>query len=708
MNILPLVNALIKQAQQTNHRRLLILSGEQAWAHRAIVPMIEPEALFIGAPVPTISLPASTRYYQVKQAHLLLGQQCSQLIIDAYSGLSADALGALSGTLIGGGILILICPPLDTWPSYQDPDYLRFISAQSPPPKKSLFLARLVALLRQDPSATIVEQGQPLPSIEHLSNTESVTFHIPQYQAPYKNQEQADAVASIHKVSAGRANRPLILTADRGRGKSAALGIAAAQLLAQEQQIEIALTAPSPQAVQSVFELAQANLPAAERVGNNLNYQGNTLTFFAPDQLILEQPKATLLLIDEAAALPIPLLQQLNQNYKRVVFCSTLHGYEGSGRGFSLKFIPYLQRVSNGYKQTHLKSPIRWAEDDPVEALIFNALLLDAQLPSLSLTQQDEELVVRQVMPQELSNNEALLRAIFSLLVCAHYQTKPSDLRALLDNPGIQIMALQQGQGIIGAAIICSEGQLSESLSQDVYHGQRRIQGHLIPQSLLFHGGQQAAGAKHYARIMRIAIHPSLQQQGLGSYLVKQLSKWASGQGYDFLGSSFGLTLELGQFWQRLGFQIAHLGLTQDSASGCYSALMLMPLTAEQAPWLFQCQERLFNQLGDHFCGPLKHLPPELACFIINSHHTPAPTDLIQDIQTYVQYHRPLAFILPNIKKWLIKHGRTEDVSPSEQALLARLILQQQDWANSIKGSSYSGKKEAEAGLKACLQRYLE
>ncbi|WP_434340532.1 hypothetical protein [Motilimonas cestriensis] len=73
-----------------------------------------------------------------------------------------------------------------------------------------------------------------------------------------------------------------------------------------------------------------------------------------------------------------------------------------------------------------------------------------------------------------------------------------------------------------------------------------------------------------------------------------------------------------------------------------------------------------------------------------------------------MQYHRPLAFILPNIKKWLIKHGRTEDVSPSEQALLARLILQQQDWANSIKGSSYSGKKEAEAGLKACLQRYLE
>ncbi|MFP3454326.1 hypothetical protein R0K30_22220, partial [Bacillus sp. SIMBA_154] len=42
--------------------------------------------------------------------------------------------------------------------------------------------------------------------------------------------EQQQCIELIIKTANGRANRPLLINADRGRGKSAALGIAASKL----------------------------------------------------------------------------------------------------------------------------------------------------------------------------------------------------------------------------------------------------------------------------------------------------------------------------------------------------------------------------------------------------------------------------------------------------------------------------------------------
>lgn len=55
---------------------------------------------------------------------------------------------------------------------------------------------------------------------------------------------------------------------------------------------------------------------------------------------------ADLLIIDEAAAIPLPLVKGMLGPYL-VFMASTINGYEGTGRSLSLKLISQLQRENN-------------------------------------------------------------------------------------------------------------------------------------------------------------------------------------------------------------------------------------------------------------------------------------------------------------------------------------------------------------------------
>ena len=55
--------------------------------------------------------------------------------------------------------------------------------------------------------------------------------------------------------------------------------------------------------------------------------------------------QAELLVIDEAAAIPLPLVKNMFGNYL-VFISSTVNGYEGTGRSLSLKLIDSLRKQS--------------------------------------------------------------------------------------------------------------------------------------------------------------------------------------------------------------------------------------------------------------------------------------------------------------------------------------------------------------------------
>ncbi|MEI8631520.1 hypothetical protein P4S72_04170 [Vibrio sp. PP-XX7] len=67
------------------------------------------------------------------------------------------------------------------------------------------------------------------------------------------------------------------------------------------------------------------------------------MSFIPPDMLLTSRCEADLMLVDEASSIPVPMLQQLGERYNRIVFSTTIHGYEGCGRGFILKFMEWLR-----------------------------------------------------------------------------------------------------------------------------------------------------------------------------------------------------------------------------------------------------------------------------------------------------------------------------------------------------------------------------
>ncbi|VEB01179.1 putative acyl-CoA N-acyltransferase [Klebsiella pneumoniae] len=97
--------------------------------------------------------------------------------------------------------------------------------------------------------------------------------------------EQAAILEQLIRLPPGIA----AVTAERGRGKSALAGMLLRQLGG-----EAIVTAPTRSAVEVLASFA-----------------GETLRFMAPDALLASKEKAAWLIVDEAAAIPAPLLRQL-------------------------------------------------------------------------------------------------------------------------------------------------------------------------------------------------------------------------------------------------------------------------------------------------------------------------------------------------------------------------------------------------------------
>ncbi|MGY3959854.1 tRNA(Met) cytidine acetyltransferase TmcA [Aeromonas popoffii] len=678
------VNALRQALARAGERRLVWLEGDEADC------IARAEALLGGIIYWLGEGPACHEPVPAAKALQRLGQECDTLVFNAFSGFHPDAFGALAGTLRAGGLLLLLTPPRAQWPEYPDPDRVRLVAQPEEADRAGHgFIARLVHLLADDPALSLLPPHslapwQPIGALRRLSH------------------DQAAALPAIHRVLHGHRRRPLVLSADRGRGKSSLLGLAAAELLRQQPDLKIVVTAPSQATAATLFDHAAQSLGIeVERLIG--------LEFCSPARLVEEALQPDLLLVDEAAAIPTPLLEAMLARHSRIVFATTEHGYEGTGRGFHLRFKRVLDHQTPDWQEIHLDEPIRWSLGDPLEPLVFRLLGLNAEVaPPLPPTSPGWRLIGQEA----LAEDEKLLHQLFGLLVLAHYQTTPSDLRSLLESPDLDIHLLEQEQSLLGVALVAREGNIDPTLAEQIWAGRRRPRGHLLPQSLLAHAGFKTAGARSYARVMRIAIHPALHRHGLGSQLLGQLEEYYREEGLDYLGSAFSASADLLPFWRRAGLQVLRIGLQRDAASGCHAALLFKALKPEWEAELIQWRQRFVCQLPTLLAGELKGLDPELVWQCAKGQELAVPElDEFEqaELDCFAHHHKPFELCQASLQHWLASNlPRLTSLTPSERQLLIATIWQYADWGHLANRLQLAGKPAIIKALRALLARLLD
>ncbi len=708
----PWVQALADAALSTQERRVLVLSGSHCWgmacAAEALATARFKPLVWIGS-----GAPAGLRGLDPGQARGLLGGEIASAVIDAYSGFDPDALGAVSGAIRGGGLLVLLTPPLGIWADYPDPQHTRIaVHPFRPGEVSGRFLRRIAGTLQGTAGILLVEEGQPLPS---LGTVRVIPPRTTPTDPDCLTEDQAQAVSAILRVAWGQGRQPLVITSDRGRGKSAALGIAAARLLARSPTRIVRVTGPSAAATAILLQHVQRLLPGGECSGMGIKQAPGRIGHTAPDALVRDHPSADLLLVDEAATLPAALLERLLRAYPRVVFATTQQGYEGTGRGFAVRFRGVLDRLTPEWQGLHLTTPIRWSPGDPLEAWTYRALLLDASPAS------DRDLVgaaadtlrYRRLERDALAADEAALGELFGLLVLAHYRTSPTDLRHLLDGPNLSVYAAEAECHLAATALVADEGGFDEGLARAVLAGRRRPRGHLIPQSLAAHLGLTEGPQLRCARIVRIAVHPALWRRGIGGRLLAHISEQARARGADLLGASFGASDELLRFWKAVGCLPVRFGMTRDKASGLHSALVLRPLSEAGEKLVARARARFLEHLPHQLGDPLRDLEPEIAGALMAGSSSARVADL--SVEDWLEIaacgfaHRGLEdSLLPiwRLACLALANGRDPTVmTEGDRRLLILRVIQRWSWRESAQALGLTGSGAARGALQGALRR---
>lgn len=693
MSALAYLNQLTRQLSFERHRSgvMLMLAPQDLktllegyiQAQHSCEPSKEKSVAILGNHI-DIELGTNVEVFSYKQGHQLLGQEISTLIVDCTDGFDANSFSAALGALIGGGLV---------------------------------FIANFKQLEESNSKAWLSRHLQSWVVIDDVDNVPDMTsFQSSPHHSVNaaligeRTADQNMAIGAIKQVSSGHRKRPLVINANRGRGKTSCLGMAAAELMV-EKACQIIVTAPALKSIDPLFMHVQSQL---NQLGAALSWtkktktewqlsNGASLRFCAPDELLQIRPSADLLFVDEAAALPLSSLQDMVAHYHRVVFSSTTHGYEGCGRGFTLKFMSWLNQHRPGWKQVELIQPIRWNENDPLESWLFDTFLLDADNSSSVATSLADKLALQSIDKSQLLHHPSLFRDIFALLVNAHYQTSPNDLMQILDDDSIEVIQIINGDVRVGCLLLIMEGDLDDSLILDIQQGKRRPKGHLAASYLCNHLALSYAASQRSARVMRIAIEPIFQRLGIGSNALSLLVSYLS-ERVDFISVSFGASAELVNFW-RQDFQLVSLGTRRDQASGCYSAFMVRALSVSSQHWIRQASQDFFAHI--QIALPFIYDRLESDCLIAMlspniSHNKKHPLPAL--VSNYAQGGNSYESVVATLNQylWQSLFCSPFHLSNENQCILDKVLFNQ-SWQVVSAKHGLNGRKDIEARIRQYL-----
>ncbi|CEG39118.1 n-acetyltransferase 10 [Plasmopara halstedii] len=487
------------------------------------------------------------RWCYYKETHKILGSTYGMCVLQDFEAVTPNIMARTIETVEGGGVVVLLFRTLDSLKQLytMSMDVHARFRTESHQDVVARFNERFILSLASCERCVVLDDElnvlpiskhtrkiEPLPPRDSSKELTKDELELRELQISLRETQpvgalveqartldQAKAIlAFVEAVSEKTLRSTVALTAARGRGKSAALGMALAGAVAYGYS-NIFVTAPTPENLKTMFDFVFKGFDAlkykehldyevVQSTNPEFNHAVVRVNIFREHRQTIQyiQPthheklaQAELIAIDEAAAIPLPVVKKLLGPYL-VFMSSTINGYEGTGRSLSLKLLQKLreqqgsakeaaaqaaasihgdQKRRKGDQKLHeerwqaasnaahaavagsassstrvlreviLETPIRYAPNDPVERWLNALLCLDSTSASHRLVAgtphpRDCELyyVNRDSLFSYHKLSEGFLQRLMALYVSSHYKNQPNDLQLLSDAPAHHLFAL--------------------------------------------------------------------------------------------------------------------------------------------------------------------------------------------------------------------------------------------------------------------------
>ncbi|KIM44748.1 hypothetical protein M413DRAFT_442705 [Hebeloma cylindrosporum] len=571
------------------------------------------------------------RYTYYKESHKILGNTYGMLVLQDFEAITPNLLARTIETVEGGGLVVLLLKTMTSLKQLytMSMDVHSRYRTSSHDSVVARFNERFILSLGSCPDCLVLDdelnvlpisRGKDIKPIEDTpgkgKETDPAEYQLRELRESLadtkpagdlvklaKTIDQAQAILTfIDAIAEKTLSSTVTLTAARGRGKSAALGLSIAAALAHGYA-NIFVTSPSPENLKTLFEFVFKGLDAlgyeehldydiavAQGLGENKEESGKsvvrvnvfrdhrqTVQYIQPqDAHVLGQ--AELVIIDEAAAIPLPLVRNLIGPYL-VFLASTINGYEGTGRSLSLKLIQQLREStrpsiskdiagqdkdeatttgssskkpvvkaapkSRSLREIKLETPIRYSSGDEIEKWLNGLLCLDATILPRSDAQgcphpSTCELfyVSRDTQFSYHPASEVFLQRMMALYVASHYKNQPNDLQLLSDAPAHHLFVLlppiKDDESHLPEPLVvlqvALEGQISKDAILDGLGRGMRAGGDMIPWLIAQQFQENGFAKLSGARVVRIACHPDYANMGYGSRALQALDSFYSGE----------------------------------------------------------------------------------------------------------------------------------------------------------------------------------
>ena len=666
------------------------------------------------------------KYAVYEISERFLGSTFDILIMDLTKDLKPNDLGRLIGIVRGGGLIVLLTPKWDEWDNFMTIFKRNLTVPQFPNPRHVFIKWVKRKLLEHDNIAIYDADNQRILKnfsllTEYIENRKKIEYPS-ESLFPRSIYEQAltqDQVKVIklleilyEKPKKGK-KRVIIVTADRGRGKSCAVGIGAVGLILLlskiKPRVRVLVTAPSPSNVQSLMMLAKQTLDKHglkyrefRREGYTIELRGDRFSIEYWEPINIPRLRGDIVIVDEAAGISVPMLYRIWEAYDRLVFSTTIHGYEGAGRGFSVRF---MSKVKSDPKtvlyQYEMTEPIRYSDKDPIERWQFDTLLLDAEPADLEqndlkyIEEKQFEYIAYDPSYLFSPDGENELRQLFGIYVLAHYRNEPDDLGMIADAPHHIVRAVKLPTGKIVCALqIAIEGPIERERAIELLKG-GKIPGNIIPDRFLKHQRIIEFADTRGWRIVRIATHPEVQGKGIGTWALSQVLKEARERGLDWVGAGFGVNEQLLRFWVKSSFYTIHISPDRNPVSGEYTVLVIHPLSDRVKEIIKVAVREFKNKLLNSLAINYDDLEIEVARLMLEQGEAVIavdndPRNLFTPIQVdrlWIYCQGPMTFeaaadLMSLIAKiyWLMPRDKRPRLTRAQEYILIGKALQGRSW----------------------------